>query len=255
MTTQNPIREAAAIIRASRNITVLTGAGVSRESGIPTFRDALEGLWARFNPQELATSFAFMANPKLVWDFYEYRRDIMRDKTPNPGHFALAALERRYPSLVVITQNIDDLHEQGGSRAVIHLHGRIAGNKCFYNCQGDPTMVDVSLLKWDQENGPPACPHCGRWVRPDVVWFGEMLPPAALESAAEALQRSSLILVIGTSGLVTPAADMPFAVKRLGGKVIEINPDDTPISDIADLKLSGPSGEILPQIVRALDAE
>jgi len=255
MTTPNLIQKAAALIRDSQNITVLTGAGVSRESGIPTFRDALDGLWARFNPQELATASAFMDNPKLVWDFYEYRRDIMRDKSPNAGHFALAELQRRSPSLVVITQNIDELHEQGGSTGVIHLHGRIAGNKCFYNCQGDPTMVDVSLLSWDKENGPPACPHCGRWVRPDVVWFGEMLPPAALNAAADALQVSELMLVIGTSGLVMPAADMPMVIKRRGGKVIEINPDDTPISDIADIKLSGPSGEILPRIVEALDAE
>src|SRR5262249_8310523 len=149
----------------------------------------------------------------------------------------------------------DELHEEAGSVSVIHLHGRIAGNKCFFNCQGDPTMVDVSQFEWDRENGPPACPYCGRWVRPDVVWFGEMLPRSAMLDAVDAVKASDLMLVIGTSGLVSPAAEMPMTVKQLGGKVIEVNPDDTPISEIADLKLSGPSGEILPQIVRALDGE
>lgn len=246
------VQQAADIIRSSKAITVLTGAGVSKESGIPTFRDALDGLWTQYNPQELATPFAFMANPKLVWDFYEYRRGIMHGKQPNPGHDALAELERRFPNLQIITQNIDQLHEQSGSKNVIHLHGKIAGNKCFFNCQGDPTMVDVSQIEWDKESGPPPCPHCGKWVRPDVVWFGEMLPPREVQAASDAIDASDVMLVIGTSGLVTPAANMPYIVKQHGGTVIEINPDATPISEIADIVLRGPSGEMLPRVVAAL---
>jgi NAD-dependent deacetylase len=246
------IEQAAKHIANAKQITILTGAGVSKESGVPTFRDALDGLWAKFDPQQLATRAAFSADPKLIWDFYEYRRDIMRPAQPNPGHFALAELQRRYPSTRIITQNIDDLHQRAGSTDVIRLHGNIAANKCFYNCQGDPTPVDVSQIEWDKDSGPPPCPHCGRWVRPDVVWFGEMLPEDALLRAKELLAKTDIMLVIGTSGLVSPAADMPRRAKDAGATIIEINPDYSMITRIADLKLEAPSGEALPQIVELL---
>ncbi len=240
------------LIQTSRQITILTGAGVSKESGVPTFRDALDGLWARFDPAQLATPTAFRNNPKLVWDFYEYRREIMRPAQPNPGHLALAELERRYPATTLITQNVDDLHERAGSKHIIRLHGNIAANRCFDNCRGNPTLIDVSKIEWDTESGPPPCPHCGGWVRPDVVWFGEMLPPDALARAWELLARTDLMVVVGTSGLVSPAADMPATAKRAGATLIEINPDSTLISRLADIQLRGASGEVLPRIVEAL---
>lgn len=236
----------------SKQITVLTGAGVSKESGVPTFRDALDGLWARFDPTHLATRHAFQADPKLVWDFYEYRREIMRPAQPNPGHYALAELQRRFPHLRIITQNVDDLHEQAGSTDIIRLHGSIARNKCFFDCQGAPTLVDVGQITWDKTSGPPPCPHCGRWVRPDVIWFGEMLPPDSVQRARELLAKTDVMLAIGTSGLVSPAAEMPLWAQQNGAFLIEINPDDGALTPYADLKLQAPSGEVLPRIVQAL---
>jgi NAD-dependent deacetylase len=248
------IRQAAERLRSSHSPVILTGAGVSKESGVPTFRDAVEGLWAQYDPTQLATPAAFASNPKLVWDWYEFRRSIGRSAQPNPGHRALATLEARFPGLPVITQNVDDLHEQAGSTNVIHLHGSIAQNKCYFNCQGDPTLVDVSQLEWDPESGPPACPHCGHWVRPNVVWFGEMLPADQLQAATAACRTADVMLVIGTSGLVTPAASLPAVAKRAGACVIEINPDYSAITRIADIKLDGPSGEVMPRLLAALDS-
>lgn len=253
MVTDEQIQQASHHILNSKQLVVLTGAGASKESGVPTFRDALDGLWARFDPTQLATRRAFEADPKLVWDFYEYRREIMRPAQPNPGHYALAKLQRRFPHLRIVTQNVDDLHERAGNTDIVKLHGNIARNKCFFNCQGDPTLVDVSKIEWDKTSGPPPCPHCGRWVRPDVVWFGEMLPRDQLNRAAELMQLADMVIVIGTSGLVSPAADMPRVAKNQGATIIEINPDYSMITRIADLKLEGPSGEVLPRILAALD--
>jgi NAD-dependent deacetylase len=246
------IQKAAKAIRGAKQLAILTGAGVSKESGVPTFRDALDGLWAKFDPQQLANAAAFMRDPKLVWDFYEYRREIMRPAEPNPGHYALAELQQRYPTARIITQNVDDLHERAGSTDVIRLHGNIAGNKCFYNCQGDPTPVDVSQIQWDKSSGPPPCPHCGRWVRPDVVWFGEFLPPEQLIRAKELLMETDVMLVVGTSGVVSPSAEMPGMVKQRGAVVIEFNPYESQITPLADLWLEAPSGEALPRVVEAL---
>lgn len=247
------IEQAAKYIKISKRLTALTGAGVSKESGVPTFRDAVGGLWARYDPQQLATPTAFLNNPKLVWDWYEYRREMMRDAKPNPGHVALAELERRNPQMQLITQNIDDLHEQAGSKQIIHLHGSIARNKCFDHCQGDPTLIDVATLTWDRESDLPHCPHCGRWVRPDVVWFGEALPMRELNAAISASEQTDLMLVIGTSGLVTPAANMPLYAKQHGAMVIEINPDNTPLTPLVDLHIPAPSGAALPRILTVLD--
>lgn len=247
-------QQAAAWLRAAKQIVALTGAGASKESGVPTFRDAMDGLWARYDPQELATPGAFQRNPKLVWDWYEFRRGLVAQARPNPGHTALAELERRFPSLAVITQNVDDLHEQAGSRDVVHLHGNIARSKCYAACRGEPTLIDVAALDYDHEAGPPPCPHCGAWVRPDVVWFGEMLPATALSRAYDLSADCDVMLVVGTSGLVTPAANLPIVARQAGAQVIEINPDETPISHIAQLRLHGPSGQVLPQLVEALDA-
>jgi NAD-dependent deacetylase len=246
------VQQVANWLRLARQITVLTGAGVSKESGIPTFRDALDGLWSQYDPTQLATPQAFRSNPKLVWDFYEFRRHLMRPAAPNPGHYALAALQQRFPTLRIITQNVDDLHERAGSTDVIRLHGNIAQNKCFFDCQGAPTLVDVKRLIWDAESGPPACPHCGRWVRPDVVWFGEMLPRGALERAAQLVQDTEVMLVIGTSGMVSPSAEMPEIAKQNGAVIIEVNPDDSLITRLADVKLKAPSGVALPALMDTL---
>lgn len=251
MLEQHQIDEAAALLGASHRPTALTGAGVSKESGIPTFRDALDGLWARYNPMELATPTAFKANPGLVWAFYEYRRGLGSSARPNPGHTALAALEGLYPSFPIITQNVDDLHEQAGSTQVIHLHGSITRNKCSANCQGAPTLVDVHELDTG-EAGPPACPHCGRLVRPDVVWFGEALPTYELQAAQAAVQAADLMLVVGTSGVVSPAADLPYLAKRRQAHIIEVNPDESQITPIADVWLAAPAGEALPRLVDAV---
>lgn len=248
----NVIDECVEYLRSAQQITVLTGAGVSKESGIPTFRDAMDGLWVKYDPAELATPQAFRDDPKLVWDFYEYRRDMMRPAQPNAGHKALAALQKVFPSMRIITQNVDDLHERAGSTDVIRLHGSIAHNKCSANCHGSPTRIDVSHLAWDKISGPPSCPYCGAPVRPDVVWFGEMLPREPMERALDLLDRSDVMLVVGTSGMVSPSSEMPGMVRRNGGTVIEVNPDDSLISPISRVKLRGPSGVMLPQLVAAL---
>jgi NAD-dependent deacetylase len=253
MTLQTLIEQAADLIRSSEWLTVLTGAGVSAESGIPTFRDALTGLWAQYDPTRLATPQAFAQDPKLVWDFYQFRRDLMRPAQPNPAHFALAALERRFPQMQIITQNVDDLHERAGSHNVIRLHGRMSANKCSADCQGDPTPVDLAQLHWDSTTEVPACPYCGKPVRPDVVWFGEMLPLAQLDAARIAVTYADVMLVVGTSGVVTPAADMPGIAKENGAIIIEFNPVESAITPLADLWLPAPAGETLPLVFAALD--
>lgn len=249
----DPVQQAASILKQAHLITVLTGAGVSKESGVPTFRDALDGLWAQYDPQELATPGAFQRNPKLVWEWYQFRREMVQQASPNPGHIALAQLEMRFPAMRVITQNVDDLHERAGSSHVLHLHGNIARSRCMDNCQGEPTLVDASQIT--TESIPPTCPHCGAFLRPDVVWFGEMLPTDAIQDARAATLMCDVMLVVGTSGLVTPAATLPDLARQHGAKIIEINPQDTPITPIADVKLTGPSGEVLPALLEALDLE
>lgn len=248
MADEQAIGQAARLIERAERIAVLTGAGVSKESGVPTFRDALDGLWARYDPQQLATPEAFRANPKLVWDWYEYRRSLVRQAQPNPGHVALAQLQARKPGTVVITQNVDDLHERAGSREVLHLHGNIAGNRCFADCRGNPTPIDISALDW-ADDSLPACPDCGAWVRPDIVWFGEALPQPVLDRAFDLAQACDLMIVVGTSGLVTPAALLPDIATSAGARLIEVNPDTTRYSAHADVKLSGGSGELLPRVL------
>jgi NAD-dependent deacetylase len=249
---KSKILEAAQRLREAKLLVVLTGAGVSKESGVPTFRDAMDGLWARFDPQQLATPMAFHANPKLVWDWYEYRRDLVRNVQPNPGHYAIAALEDVLPRVLVVTQNIDSLHQMAGSSDVIELHGNLKRNKCFAKCQGEPTLIEISALTWDSEAGPPACPHCGSWVRPDVVWFTERLPHEMLERAISLSNEADVMLVVGTSGVVQPAAQLPYYAKRNDAFVIDVNPMEDEIAPLADLFLQGPSGEILPMVVEAL---
>jgi NAD-dependent deacetylase len=232
------------VLRQARRVTVLTGAGVSAESDVPTFRDAPGGLWASFKPEELATPEAFRQNPKRVWDWYEWRRQRIHTVHPNPGHDALAEMEKRVPEFTLVTQNVDGLHQRAGSRRVIELHGNITRTKCF----DDGQVVE----KWeDTGESPPRCPRCGGLLRPDVVWFGEMLPPEAIEEAERASRSCDVFFSVGTSTLVYPAASLPFAALRAGATVAEVNPQPTPLTDEATFSLSGPSGQVLPALLSA----
>jgi NAD-dependent deacetylase len=225
-------------------VAVLTGAGISAESGIPTFRDALSGLWANYDPQELATPEGFARNPRLVWEWYAARRLSIAGVQPNPGHIALAELEKRFKAFTLVTQNIDSLHQRAGSRGVIELHGNIARVKCSQ----ENTLVST----FPAEESPPRCGACGAFLRPDVVWFGEMLPVEALARAEEAARKCDVFLSIGTSTQVFPAAELPLMALRAGATVVEINPEATPLTRSAHFALQGPSGVVLPALLKAL---
>lgn len=248
---QERIRHFAQMLAKAEHLVVLTGAGVSKESGVPTFRDALEGLWAQHDPTQLATPQAFRSNPKLVWDWYQYRRELLANAAPNPGHYALAELEDLLPQVVIVTQNVDGFHYAAGSTDVVCLHGDLTTNKCFDDCQGQPTPVDISQLEdYDPDDGPPICPFCQKaYVRPNVVWFNETLPPDEIFRAERLAQTADVMLVVGTSGLVYPAAILPVIAKQRGAKILEINPDESTITAYADLYLDSASGVALPDIV------
>lgn len=233
------------LLTAAQRVTVLTGSGVSAESGVPTFREAQTGLWANFQPEELATPAAFRRNPRLVWEWYAWRRQLVAGAKPNPAHLALVELERRVPRFTLITQNVDGLHQRAGSRAVIELHGNITRTKCF----DEGTVV----TDWpDTGEVPPRCPRCGGLLRPDVVWFEEALPEDALALALERSGECGVFLSVGTSTVVYPAASLPFLARSRGAKVVEINPGTTPLTPQADFVLPGAAGTILPELVKAL---
>ena len=234
-------------LRNARHVAVLTGAGVSAESGVPTFRDAQTGLWAKFRPEDLATPEAFGRNPPMVWQWYAERRAAVARVAPNPGHFALAQLQERFETFTLITQNVDGLHATAGSRDVIELHGNILKTKCF-ECNAPQTPAA------DQATQPPPC-ACGKSVcRPDVVWFGESLPAEAIEAAQRAARSCDVFFSIGTSTQVYPAAELPFTAKKKGALVVEINPDATPFTPHADHVIRAPSGVALPRLLAALEA-
>lgn len=229
-------------LRSTQRVAVLTGAGISAESGVPTFREAQTGLWARYNPEDLATPEAFQRNPKLVWEWYAWRQQRIRQAEPNPGHQALVFMEQRIADFTLITQNVDSLHRRAGSQQLIELHGNIFRTKCFDE--------DRPVESWpDTGEAPPHCPHCGGLLRPDVVWFGETLPTDALYAAQQAAQNAEVLFSIGTSALVYPAADLPLLALRTGATVVEINPQATPLSPHLSFSLHGPAGELLPAIV------
>jgi NAD-dependent deacetylase len=234
-------------LRAARSVVALTGAGISAESGVPTFRDAQTGLWAKYSAEQLATPQAFLANPRMVWDWYVWRRQLTAQANPNPGHLALVQLQERFPEFTLITQNVDGLHARAGSRDVIELHGRIATTLCFDERTPVADYTDDGLT-------PPRCPRCGALLRPGVVWFGESLPLEALVRAERAAQSCDVVLSIGTSGLVQPAAGLPLLAKQRGALLIEVNPSPTPLTPYADEVLSGPAGQALPQLLQQLDA-
>jgi NAD-dependent deacetylase len=233
-------------LREAGNVAVLTGAGVSAESGVPTFRDAQSGLWAKFDPLELATPDAFRRNPRLVWDWYAWRRTLIGAAKPNAGHYALAAWERHCRQFLLITQNVDGLHQAAGSASTVELHGNLRRVKC--------SREGTVTTEWDDVNPkePPRCRRCGAFLRPDVVWFQEDLPRVALARAEHAARNCDAMLVVGTSAEVHPAAALPLHAQGHGAPIIEVNPQATALTSQADYVLRGPSGVVLPALLAAV---
>ena len=238
-------------VRDARRIVLLSGAGMSAESGVPTFRDAQTGLWARFRPDELATEDAFRANPQRVWDWYASRREMIAQVAPNAGHLAVAEFQRRHPGrLTVVTQNVDGLHAEAGSTDVVELHGNLRRVKCLDH--GHAYDGPLPPYTEGEEQDPPPCPVCGSPLRPDVVWFGEMLPADAVERAWKLAERCDALLLIGTSGTVWPAAELPLVARRRGARIVEVNPTPSELTHAADVFLAGPAGEVLPALLEAV---
>jgi len=231
------------LLRTAESICVLTGAGISAESGVETFRRS-NGLWSKLKPEELASFDAFMRNPELVWEWYNYRKKIILDVKPNPAHSALARLEELANDFTLVTQNIDNLHRRAGSKNILELHGNIERSYCIgcgkYFAHGEITP----------EKKVPRCSSCNGIIRPDVVWFGEMLPEGVFETAVAAANRCELFFSIGTSAVVYPAASLPLTARNNGAYVVEINMEQTEISHKVQETLLGKAGEILPDLIR-----
>ena len=226
-------------------MVVLTGAGVSQESGLRTFRDAQTGLWAQYKPEDLASPEAFERDPKLVWDWYAWRREAIKGVRPNPGHYALVEMEKKIPDFTLITQNVDGLHRFAGNQNVLELHGNIQKVRC--------SECGMFTEIWaDDSESVPTCSNCGGLLRPDVVWFGEPLPRSELEMAVKASRACQVFFSIGTSGVVQPAASLAYAAKNNGAVVVEVNMEPTPLTPKVDFFLQGKSGEILPALVKAV---
>lgn len=240
------IERAAAAIVSGRSLVISTGAGMSKESGIPTFRDAMDGLWARFDPGELATEAAFRGNAARVWSWYEHRRRTILRCRPHAGHLAIAELGALIPGLTLVTQNVDGLHRAAGSADVVELHGDIMRSRCI-DCSAPAKTPDPGEA--EVERSPPRCERCGGFIRPGVVWFGEMLPPEALERAQRSAATCDVMLVIGTSGVVWPAAELPALARRSGATLIEVNPTRSEITPLTDIFLEGSGAVILPHLV------
>jgi NAD-dependent deacetylase len=233
------------VICQAKHVVVSTGAGISAESGIPTFRGK-EGLWKKYRAEELATPTAFAQNPELVWEFYEWRRGIISEKEPNPGHKVIARWENVFPAFSLITQNIDGLHKKAGSKDILELHGNIWKLRCTE--EGTIAENYETPLK----EVPPRCPECGALLRPHVVWFGESLSPTVLQKAFQLSTECDVMFVVGTSALVQPAASLPLSAAETGAKIVEVNPDPTPLTPYADFSFRGKAGEILPLINKDL---
>ncbi|GAA1801733.1 SIR2 family NAD-dependent protein deacylase [Nesterenkonia flava] len=246
------------LLRVARRVAVLTGAGISAESGVPTFREVQKGLWERFSAQDLATVDAFESDPALVWTWYRWRQSLIQQVEPNPGHAALARWQKHLTesggTLTIATQNVDDLHERAGAEVLAHLHGSIFSHRCL----GCGSAVELPAPQYDgfesppSPEDPPSCSACGGLIRPGVVWFGEMLPMDAFEATAEAIRHADVVLVAGTSGIVQPAASLPLLALERGTPLIEVNPEETEISEVMDYCLRGPSGQLLPPMVDSL---
>lgn len=252
--------EVVARLRAARRVFALTGAGISAESGLATFRAPGSGLWSQYDPADVATPQAWARNPRLVWSWYAYRRAQARRAQPNAGHLALAQLEARTPEFTLATQNVDGLHARAGSQRLAELHGSLFRFRC--SAEGTEVAWDDAaereLMAGNEEErevlvDPPACPRCGALVRPDIVWFGEKLPLPPFERAARAAQECEVCLVVGTSALVYPAAALPMAALSREAYLIEINPEATTLTSYAGWAPLAAAGEALPALLRALE--
>lgn len=238
-------------VQYSCHLVVFTGAGVSAESGIPTFREAQTGLWERFDPEELASPAAFRRDPALVWGWYEWRRMQVQKARPNPAHLAIVELAQRVPKLTVITQNVDDLHERAGSAEVIHLHGSLHEPRCFACGRAYAGVVtDLKDQPSSERLEPPRCARCNGRVRPGVVWFGEYLPQQAMRSALDAARHCDCLLSIGTSGVVMPAARIPEVALENGAAVVHVNVQPVEVSGPGEYSLVGRAGELLPALLQ-----
>lgn len=238
------LADMAHLLSRVERLVVLTGAGISVESGIPPFRGP-GGLWRTFRPEELATPQAFRQDPRLVWEWYDWRRGRIAQARPNPGHEALVQLEIRVPDFTLLTQNVDGLHRLAGSRRVLELHGSLWEVRCLA-CQRveEDRRVPIPI--------PPQCHACGGLLRPNVVWFGESLDPAVLRQAEAALRRTQVVLVVGTSAVVQPAASFALWARQGGAQVAEINPEATPLTAHCHFSLAGKAGEVLPRLLTKL---
>lgn len=233
------------LVREADSITVLTGAGVSAESGIPTFRDPKNGLFTNVNIEDLATPQGFRKDPKKVWEWYQMRREKVKLAKPNPGHLALVEMENRVRDFTLITQNVDGLHRIAGNKKIIELHGNIMKNKCF-DC-------NQAVEEYESRGSiPPQCPYCGGLIRPAVVWFGEMLDEADIAEAESATRRCKIFFSIGTSSVVYPAAGLITIARHSGATVVEVNPNETPHSRYVDYVFRYPAGVFLPELVKAV---
>jgi NAD-dependent deacetylase len=224
------------------SIVFFTGAGISAESGIATFRGE-NGIWNKFKPEELANFDAFLRNPDMVWEWYQYRRSIVHSASPNPGHTAIADFENFYKDVTVVTQNIDNLHRRAGSKTIYELHGNIERNYCI-DCHTFYNLPDLKI-----EDKAPKCEKCGGLIRPDVVWFGEFLPEDAFSNSQNAAERCDICFIVGTSAVVYPAAYIPLTAKESGACLVEINVEETEISRLVDISFLGESGKIMPKII------
>ncbi|MGJ4753500.1 SIR2 family NAD-dependent protein deacylase [Leptospira kmetyi] len=229
-----------------KKITAIVGAGVSAESGIPTFRGP-DGLWKNFRAEDLATPEAFSKNPKLVWEWYLWRRNIIESKRPNPGHEALVVLEKSHPDFYLITQNVDGLHDIAGSEKLVEIHGNIFVNRCVSCGREDRKRIDA-----DENSLPPKCDYCASFLRPGVVWFGESYDDQKLDASIQRMENTDLLLILGTSGSVSMPLYLAQIAKRSGALLLEINPERSSFSSSVDLFLQGKTGEILPELVQEI---
>lgn len=243
---ENKLPDFARRLHDADRVVVLTGAGVSQESGVPTFRGP-EGLWRQYRPEDLATPAAFRKDPRLVWEWYDWRRALIATKQPNPAHYALVTLENRIPDFLLITQNVDGLHRLAGSQRLLEIHGNLWQVRCLACGRvTEDRRVPIPIL--------PHCAACGGLLRPHVVWFGEPLDEAILSRAYAALQQVQLMLVVGTSAVVQPAASFALWAQKGGAAIAEFNLAPTPLSRYADYTFFGPAGELLPQLVEFLES-